>query len=126
VGTVLVHCASGMQRVARKSRHRVADACDRVCAVLALNPEYGVVVKGHSSLRKMRVKAPGLTTGKSGGYRLIYSTAIVDESCYVALLALYYKGDQEDLSSDQYGDLEVEARRVLGNVIAHEWRAVTA
>ena len=98
MGTVRILCAPGMQRVARKSRHRVADACDKVCAVLALNPEYGVVVRGHSHLRKMRVKAPGLMTGKSGGYRLIYARAIVDECLYLALVALYFKGDQEDLS----------------------------
>lgn len=65
MGAVRIHCAPGMQRVARKSRHRVAEACDKVCAVLALNPEYGIVVKGHSHLRKMRVKAPGLTTGRA-------------------------------------------------------------
>ena len=74
----------------------------------------------------MRVKAPGLTTGKSGGYRLIYAIAIVDECQYIALVALYFKGDQDDLSSDQYKALEAEAKRVLGNVIGHEWRAVTS
>ena len=65
--------------------------------VLGLNPHHGVVVRGHPSLRKMRVKAPGLTTGKSGGYRLIYATRIVDKCHYLALLDLYYKGEQEDL-----------------------------
>ena len=70
-----------------------------MCRVLAINPAFGVVVKGHAALRKMRVAAPGLTTGKSGGYRLTYATARVDESWDCALLALYFKGDREDLEA---------------------------
>jgi len=89
--------------------------------MLALNPQYGLVVKGHPGLRKMRVKAPGLTTGKSGGYRLIYATAFVDECHHFALLALYYKGDCEDLDADDYSRLRFEAGAILKNVIDYAW-----
>lgn len=99
----------------------MGEACSTVCAVLALNPQYGMVVKGHSALRKMRVKAPGLTSGKSGGYRLIYATAFVDECHHFALLALYYKGEREDLDPDDYIALKSEAGAILGNVIDYPW-----
>lgn len=92
-----------------------------MCTVLALHPDYGVVVKGHAPLRKMRVAAPGLTAGKSGGYRLIYATARVDECQHFVLLALYYKGDREDLEPSDYKALKVEASAILGNVIDHSW-----
>jgi hypothetical protein len=110
-----------VQRAAKKSGHRVGDACSTVGAVLALNPQYGLVVKGHSALRKMRVKAPGLTAGKSGGYRLIYATAFVDECHYIVLLALYYKGEREDLDPDEYSSLKREAAAILRNVIDYSW-----
>ena len=113
-----------MQRAAKKSKHRIEEACSIVCAVLALNPEYGPVIRGHGSLRKMRVKAPGLTTGKSGGYRLIYSTACVDECQHFVLLALYYKGDREDLDPGDYKSLKAQAAAILGNVIDFFWDTV--
>lgn len=69
----------------------------------------------------MRVKAPGLTAGKSGGYRLIYATAFVDECRHFALLALYYKGESEDLDPDDYGGLKSEAGTILGNVLDYSW-----
>ena len=69
----------------------------------------------------MRVKAPGLTAGKSGGYRLIYATAFVDECHHLAPLALYYKGEHEDLDPDDYSRLRAEAGAILGNVIDYPW-----
>lgn len=119
-----VHCSGGMLRAKKKSKHRVGEACEKVCSVLALNPEYGVVVKGHSPLRKMRVKAPGLTVGKSGGYRLIYATAVVDECHHFAMVALFYKGDMEDLEAHEYRQLEDDATEILANVFAYEWEEI--
>lgn len=89
-----------------------------------MRSDYGLVVRGHAPLRKMRVAAPGLTVGKSGGYRLIYATACVDECQYFVLLALYYKGDREDLDTSTYRSLGVEAAAVLGNVIDYAWSSV--
>jgi len=115
------HCTAAIHKAVKKSAHRAGDACPTVLNVLALHPDYGVVVKGHPPLRKMRVKAPGLTVGKSGGYRLIYATARVDEVQHFVLLALYYKGDREDLDRDTYRALVVQAATVLGNVFDYEW-----
>ncbi len=117
-----VRCTSRLQRAARKSKHRIEDACSNVCSVLALNPQYGVVTKGHPTLRKMRVKAPGLTAGKSGGYRLIYATAFVDECHHFVLLELYYKGEREDLEPSDYNRLKVEAAAILGSVLDYPWQ----
>lgn len=57
---------------------------------------------------------------------MIYANTIVDECRYIALVSLYFKGDQEDLSSDEYKRHEAETKRLLGNVIAHEWQTVTS
>lgn len=116
-----VHCTAAIHRAVKKSKHRIGVACAKVCKVLALNAEYGVVIKGHAQLRKMRVAAPGLTVGKSGGYRLIYATARIDESQHLVLLALYYKGDREDLEPSEYKALGLEAATILGNVIDYSW-----
>lgn len=117
-----MHCTGRLQRAARKSKHRIGDACSVVCSILELNPQYGVVTPGHPTLRKMRVKAPGLTVGKSGGYRLIYSTAIVDECQHFVLLEIFYKGDREDLDPSDYTKLKTEAALILGNVIDYPWQ----
>jgi hypothetical protein len=123
VAIARVHCTAAVERAARKSKHRIADACSTVCRVLALRSDYGLVVKGHAPLRKMRVAAPGLTIGKSGGYRLIYATACVDECQHFVLLALYYKGDRDDLDPSSYKALVAEAATILSNVIDYSWAA---
>ena len=123
MATARVHCTAAVERAAKKSKHRIVEACSKVCKVLALRPEYGLVVKGHASLRKMRVAAPGLTVGKSGGYRVIYASACVDECQHFVLLALYYKGDREDLDPSTYKALVAEAATILSNVIDYSWTA---
>ena len=82
------------RRDARRSKHRVLDCCETVCRVLALNPEFGVLVPGSGGLRKMRVRVPGLNIGKSGGHRLIYRGTVIDQAWHVVLLAVYFKGDK--------------------------------
>ena len=69
----------------------------------------------------MRIKVPSLNVGKSGGYRLIYKPVLVGESWRVALLATYFKGDCEDLSSDEYKTIQSEADALFGDVNAIEW-----
>jgi hypothetical protein len=123
VAAARFHCTAAIHRAVKKSKHRVGAACTNVCRVLALRADYGLVVKGHAPLRKMRVAAPGLTAGKSGGYRLIYATSRVDECQHFVLLALYYKGDREDLDASDYRALQVDAAAVLGNVIDYAWDA---
>ena len=121
MATARVHCTAAVERAAKKSKHRIVEACSGVCKILALRHDYGLVVKGHASLRKMRVAAPGLTVGKSGGYRVIYATACVDECQYFVLLALYYKGDCEDLDPSTYRTLVAQAATILSNVIDYSW-----
>lgn len=96
--------------------------CNTVLKVLAARPEYGDVVRGYPPLRKMRVSIPKAGFGKSGGYRLIYSEAMVDEVRHVLLLRLYFKGDRTDLDSEEYNTAHGEARSVLADVLAHDFR----
>lgn len=92
--------------------------------VLALNPDRGVSIPGHGSLRKMRVQVPGAKLGKRGGYRCIYRKAHIDEIIYIVILEVYYKGDSEDLSNDAYDTLEVEAAEVLSDPLDVDWEDV--
>lgn len=69
----------------------------------------------------MRVNIPKLNLGKSGGYRLIYRQAIVDEIRYISLLEIYFKGDSEDLTKHQYDDLIVDSNDILANYLDYEW-----
>lgn len=69
----------------------------------------------------MRVAVPALKIGKSGGYRVIYGVQLIDEIQYVVFLQLYFKGDQADLSDEQYKDALSVAAHILGNVLEFDW-----
>lgn len=90
--------------------------------VLTANPEYGARIRDTGGLRKMRVHAPALHTGKSGGYRLIYKPMMVDEVWKIVLLAAYFKGDCEDLSQAEYDGITGEAEEVFNDCAGKfEW-----
>ena len=118
---VRFHCAAKVRKQAKKSKHRVFTECETVMNVLRLHPEYGVAVKGYAPLRKMRVAVPSLKLGKSGGYRVIYCLQQIDEILYVVFVALYFKGDQADLSDEQYVEARHSAEEILGNVLDFDW-----
>ena len=42
-------------------------------------------------------------------------------SKYVVFLAVYFKGDREDLDNDTYKSLGEAANSILGNVLSVEW-----
>lgn len=64
---------------------------------LAERPDLGPVIPGTGGARKVRVRLPG--RGKSGGARVIY--AVVLRSTALALLDVYTKRDQEDLTPQE-------------------------
>ncbi|WP_435639484.1 type II toxin-antitoxin system RelE/ParE family toxin [Carnimonas bestiolae] len=66
-------------------------------------------MSGTGGLRKIRVAAKG--HGKSGGARVIYYHFI--SASQIAMLFIYPKNEQEDLTSEQ--------RKILKTVIEH-WR----
>jgi hypothetical protein len=101
--------------------HPVLAECAKLKAVLRANPAYGVVVPGNSSLRKMRVRVPGLNKGKSGGYRAIYSKHDTDEGVRIVFHAVFYKDDVQDLSVDQYRALSAEAKEIAASIGSTEW-----
>jgi len=118
---VRFHCSKRVRHSGRKSKHRILENCPTVVQVLRLNPHYGVAIPGFHLLRKMRLRAPGLNTGKSGGYRLIYRAMEMDEAVYVVFLETYFKGDAEDLTRDEYKTLAAEAAAILSQPVLHEW-----
>jgi mRNA-degrading endonuclease RelE of RelBE toxin-antitoxin system len=69
---------------------------------LAANPTKGDVVRGTGGLRKVRMKGKG--KGKSGGYRVIYFLIVNHDT--LVCLGGYSKSESEDLSVDEYAELE--------------------
>lgn len=69
----------------------------------------------------MRVAAPGLHVGKSGGYRLIYTAEEMDDMIRIVLLETYFKGDREDLSNGEYETLMGAAKEILSNPMIYDW-----
>jgi hypothetical protein len=78
---------------------------------LLKNPEAGSVISGTGGLRKFRSPDAGRGKGKRGGYRVIYLDLPHVERTY--LLALYDKGEKDDISSDE--------KKIL-RALAHELR----
>ncbi len=109
------HCSKRAAKSVKKSKHRLGECCADVMKVLTTNPEYGALIRNTGGLRKMRVHVPALHVGKSGGYRLIYKTLMVDEVWKVALLAAYFKGDCEDLSQTEYEVIADEAEAICND-----------
>ena len=68
-------------------------------AELLRNPEIGSVTQGTGGLRKARIADPSRGKGKRGGYRVIYLDLPRVERTY--LLALYDKGEKDDISADE-------------------------
>ena len=115
------HCSARARKNVKKSKHRISECCDTVKIVLSTNPEYGALIKGSEGLRKMRVKAPSLNVGKSGGYRLIYKASLIDEVWRIVLMATYFKGDCEDLPESDYKDIRTEALAILSDIESVDW-----
>jgi len=96
-------------------------ACADICKVLKLHPDHGVPIPGFPHLRKMRLMVPGLASGKSGGYRLIYRKQKQDETLYIVFLETYFKGDTEDLSRHEYRNLAHESDVILASPLSFDW-----
>jgi hypothetical protein len=118
---VRFHCSHRVRRSGRKSRHNIFGACPDVCKVLKMHPDYGVPIPGFPQLRKMRLRAPGLAAGKSGGYRLIYRKQQQDETLYVVFLETFFKGDKEDLTRPEYRNLALESEAILHSPLNFDW-----
>lgn len=76
---------------------------------LVRNPALGDIIPGSGGIRKVRWAAKG--HGKSGGARLIYYWAVVQET--ILLLAVYPKNVKADLTPD-------EVKR-LGRIVEEEY-----
>lgn len=80
-------------------------------ALIALNPQAGVVVRDSGGIRKVRWKRQG--SGKSGGVRVIYFTRTELEE--LVLLTLYAKAATDNLT----GAALKEIRRALEDQATH-------
>jgi len=60
------------------------------------DPNCGAVMPGCGGLRKVRLADPGRQKGKRGGARVIYLH--VPEADWVLLLAIYGKGERDDMT----------------------------
>ena len=118
---VRFHCSYRVRRSGKKSRHDVFGACADICKVLKLHPDYGAPSPGSPQLRKMRIMVPGLASGKSGGYRLIYRKQVQDETLCIVFLETYFKGDREDLTRQEYKTLTEESEVILRSPLSYGW-----
>lgn len=73
----------------------------------------------------MRVQVPAARLGKRGGYRCIYRKARIDEIEYVVFLDVYFKGDVDDLSAEEYQRLLAEAEAILADPLDVDWEDVS-
>jgi hypothetical protein len=83
----------------RRARHcgLGEDAIEALIRALVERPEVGDVIRGSGGARKVRVRLAG--RGKSSGARVIY--AVVLRSSALALLDVYAKSAQADLTADE-------------------------
>ncbi len=89
--------------------------------VLSFNPDYGVSLSGFNPLRKMRVHIPQYRIGKRGGYRLIYSKAIIGQIVYIVFLSLYSKSKVSDLDNSTYQQLIEISEEILSDPFSYDW-----
>jgi hypothetical protein len=110
------------KRDCKKAKHDVGQELEEtVRKVLVLTPEYGDAITSFGVLRKMRVAMPSQGFGKSSGYRLIYTTQIIDETRYFIFLRVYFKSDVEDLSRGEYQELVKLRSEILENWLDYDW-----
>lgn len=83
----------------RRAKRAGLDEDDLADLIKALveRPDLGAVIAGTGGARKVRVKLPG--RGKRGGARVIY--AIILRSTALALLDVYAKSEQADLTAQE-------------------------
>ena len=120
--TVRFFYSRSAKRSIKKAKHDLLECCEPIKSVLALNPTFGVEIPKRSGLRKMRLAVRGLNCGKSGGYRLIYRAVMIDEVWHIVFLRVFFKGDIEDLSHDDYYVLENESEEILSSTLDYEWQ----
>jgi mRNA-degrading endonuclease RelE of RelBE toxin-antitoxin system len=83
---------------------------------LIRNPEKGAVMAGCGGLRKVRVEQPKRGKGKRGGCRIIYLH--IPEVGRIDLLAIYSKGKQDDLTSEQRKAMKARAESARKQALA--------
>lgn len=92
---IFVETSSFSKRVNREGAELLRD----IQAELLKNPDAGRIIQGTGGLRKLRIADPGRGKGKRGGYRVIYLDLAGIERTY--LLALYDKGEKDDISAEE-------------------------
>jgi hypothetical protein len=85
--------------------HSILDDLERLVDTLSEHPTQGAPLG--SGLYKVRLAIKSKNKGKSGGARVITFVYTLQEEVY--LLALYDKSEQEDLTSDEIGELRAIA-----------------
>ena len=77
---------------------------------LLRNPDLGSVIRGTGGLRKARIADAGRGKGKRGGYRVIYLD--LPSVARTHLLALYDKGEKDDISDDEKRILSIIVEKI--------------
>ncbi|HVC08909.1 MAG TPA: type II toxin-antitoxin system RelE/ParE family toxin [Elusimicrobiota bacterium] len=97
---------------ARRADQEGPDALREIQAELLKRLESGRVIPGTGGLRKLRIADAGRNKGARGGYRVIYLDLPRIERTY--LLALYDKGEKDDISSEEKKILRLLSSELKG------------
>jgi mRNA-degrading endonuclease RelE of RelBE toxin-antitoxin system len=93
------------KKLAKKYK-KIDEDIRKVILELKVNPKLGILL--HNNCYKIRVPNSSTTTGKSGGFRIIYY--FIDEQNNIYFMSMYSKSDQVSISDSKL----VELLRVNG------------
>ena len=91
-----------LRRLARKYRHIRSDLQPLIDTLQAGDTPGDQIQGAGHTVYKVRVRNTDARRGTSGGYRVIYYLAQVDEILFVAV---YSKSDQDDIATDVITDI---------------------
>jgi len=89
-----------IKRLAKKYNKIASDLREIGCA-LTDNPKAGIAMS--SNLYKLRLKNSSVSSGKSGGFRVIYY--YIDEQSNIYLMKIYSKTEIENISEEKLLDI---------------------
>jgi hypothetical protein len=94
-----------------KSLRLSDDDLNALQIMIMIKPKESPVIKERGGLRKCRFSPPGSGKGKSGSYRIGY--VYFEEFGVIALLAVYAKADQAEISMAQRAEIKKLIRRLF-------------
>ena len=91
-------------KILKKRYHRVKDDIAATIQAIEENPTIGDPIPGwNKEIWKVRTASSDVKKGKRGGFRSIYLWRPGERTVY--MLAVYYKGDRQDISKKEIEEI---------------------